>query len=303
MRAISTATISFGLVTIPVKLYTAKRPDRPAAKLRHASGAKLRQQYVRDDTGEPVERAEIRRAYPLTAGVVPASSPSAAGDGSEVLFHSDEIATIKHEALDPELWKTITIEQFVPLTSIDPAYFRSVTYLGPTEGGDRAYRLLRDVLRETGKAALGLHAFRGKLDLVLLRPLEHGLALHGLHRPDELRGMADVVTVSDKQSSERELAQARALVDFHSADEISPSVYDDLVTKRLRAAIAEKANAPSVRAKRTASPEVVDLAAALRASLFDADARNKPARRPPHRAAKPRNIRRASTKGRRTHGT
>jgi DNA end-binding protein Ku len=300
MRAISTATISFGLVTIPVKLYSAKRPQRPAAKLRDASGAKLRQQYVRDDTGEPVDRAEIRRAYPLTAAAS-ASSPSAANDESEVLFHPDEIAAIKQEALDPEQWKTITIEQFVPLTAIDAAYFTSVTYLGPTEGGDRAYRLLRDVLRETGKAALGLHASRGKLDLVLLRPLDHGLALHGLHRPDELRGMADVVTVSDKQSTERELAQARALVDFHSADEISPSVYDDLVTRRLRTAIAEKANAPSVRAKRTASPEVVDLAAALRASLFDAEAPNKPARRPPRRAAKPRNIRRVSAKGRRTH--
>src|SRR3954447_13803719 len=109
MRAISTATISFGLVTIPVKLYTAKRPQRPAAKLRDANGARLRQQYVREDTGEAVDRAEIRRAYPASAAISPpGSTPALLDMDSEVLFHPDEIATIRLEALDPEQWKTIT---------------------------------------------------------------------------------------------------------------------------------------------------------------------------------------------------
>ena len=170
-RPISSATIAFGLVSVPVSLYSASESSATVSfnMLHKSCGTRLKQQYICPKEGNVVEKDEIAKGYEFAKG-------------QYVTFTPEEI-----KALDEKATNSIDIVEFVPLSAVDRIYVEKVYYLGPDKGGDRAYRLLGEALKATGRAALGQYSARGKQNLVLLRPLDGVLVMEQLHYADELR--------------------------------------------------------------------------------------------------------------------
>jgi DNA end-binding protein Ku len=269
-RAISTATISFGLVSIPVKLFpTADGGAGPGFHLLHRCGTRLKQQYFCPKDERVVPREEIVKGHEFARG-------------QYVLFTKEEL-----EALEEEASRLIEITEFVPLEKVDPLYYEKAYYLGPDKGGDKPYRLLSHAMRETGRCALARYAARGKQYLVLLRPFEDGLVMQQLRYADEIRSFAEVER-AEASVGDAELALARQLVEQIAADEFHPERYEDAVKKRLEEVIAQKVEGEEVTFAPAAQPraQVIDLMEALRASLEPGKAAGAPAgRKGPRRAA------------------
>lgn len=250
-RSIDTATIAFGLVSIPVKVYSTNEPSHQIHfNFIHAGcGERLKQQYVCPKHGE-VERSEMSKGFELTKG-------------NFVELSKEELKNLEAVASDE-----IAIREFVPLSAVDPLMIDASYYLGPGKGGDRAYRLMRDALEDSGLAGIAAYAARGKEYVVMVRPYEDGLAMHQLRYPDEIKAWSEVPLAKLPKPTSSELGLASKIIEQLTHEKFSPEQYKDTVKARVRKLIAEKAKGGEITAPPEApKPEVTDLMAALKASL------------------------------------
>jgi DNA end-binding protein Ku len=264
-RPIASLTISFGLVAIPVKLYSATVASERISfnLLRRKDGSRVKQQYVAVNDGKLVERSEMVKGYEFAKDQF-------------VQFSSAEI-----KALEDATTQSIDIGQFVPLESVDPVYFDGTYYLAPDKGGAKPYALLAAALRQTKQCAVGRWVSRGKEHIILIRALDEGLAMHQLHFEAELRSTKDL-GIEAASVSEPELKLAHQLIDHLAAKRFDPHEYHDEFKVRVEAAIKRKVQGKEVSLAEApaANPKgnVIDLMAALKASL-DAKSPTKPAAR------------------------
>lgn len=261
-RALGSATISFGLVSIPVKLYSAA--DSAATihfnQIDRRDGSRVKQQLISAKSGEVVPREEIVKGYEFAKG-------------QYVLFTPEEL-----KALDVAATYTIDIDQFLPDGAVDRIYFDKAYYLGPDKGGARAYHLLAEALRSTGRIAVGRYAARGRQHLVLLRPKENGLLIEQLHYADEVRAFSEV-PLDVVEVKEAELALAKQLIEQAASDTFEPTNYRDEVREQIMALIQRKVEGEDISVAPTEKPEhkIIDIMEALKASL-DATGKRKPAK-------------------------
>jgi len=254
-RAIAGATISFGLVSIPVKLYSATQASAGISfNLLHAKcGTRVKQQYICPRDNELVARDEMVKGYEISKD-------------QYVTFTPEEL-----KALEERATETIDIAQFVPVSSIDPVYFDKAYYLSAEKGGEKAYMLLTEAMRESGRAALARYAARGKQYLVMVRPTVEkpgGLVLQQLLYADEVRPLSEV-PLPDGDVREPELKLARQLIDQIASETFEPTLYHDDVRERIQTDIKRKMEGQDIA---TAEPEpqparIIDLMEALKASL------------------------------------
>jgi DNA end-binding protein Ku len=250
-RPIASANISFGLVSVPVSLYSASESSATVSfnMLHKACGTKLKQQYICPKEGGVVERDDIAKGYEFSKG-------------QYVTFSPEEI-----KALDEKATNSIDIAEFVPLNAVDRIYLEKVYYLGPDKGGDRAYRLLGEALKVTGRAALGQYSARGKQHLVLVRPLDGVLVMEQLHYQAELRSATEVPH-PDTPVKPAELALAQQLIEQSSTEEFRPENYHDTVRERVLQAIQQKVEGQEITSEEApAETKIIDLMDALKASL------------------------------------
>jgi DNA end-binding protein Ku len=251
-RSIGSATISFGLVSVPVSLYSSSESAASVSfNMLHTScGSRLKQQYICSKEGTVVEKDEVGKGYEFAKG-------------QYVRFSAEEI-----KALDEKATNAIDIAEFVPLAAVDRIYLEKVYFLGPDKGGERAYGLLAKALDATGRAALGQYSARGKQYLVLVRPMGDILVMEQLHYHAELRS-ADDVPRPEAPVKEGELALARQLIEQSAVDEFRPENYRDTVRERVLEAIQQKVDGQEITADPTEAPQtkIIDLMDALKASL------------------------------------
>jgi DNA end-binding protein Ku len=271
-RSIGSATLSFGLVAIPVKVYatTGSESDFSFNLLERKTGSRLKQQYVSQQTGEVVPRDEIVKGYEFAKG-------------QYVVFTDEELKAFEQQAN-----KAVEIKEFVPLGKVDPIYFDRAYYVGPDKGAERPYALLREAMKKTHRAALAQYAVRGKQYLVLVRPQGDGLVMQQLHYAHEIRGM-DEVLLGEAKVADAELKLAVQLVEQIATDEFAPERYKDEVRARVEEAIRKKVEGKEVTAEPAQEPvaKIIDLMEALKASLGEGKAAaRKPAKRAPRAAAR-----------------
>ena len=268
-RPIATSTISFGLVSLPVKLYsTAESSSRISFNwLNKETGNRVKQQYVDASSGDLVPRDQMVKGYEFAKG-------------QYVVFEPDEL-----KALEAQSTNTIEIVQFVPADQIERIYFAKGYFLGPDKGGARAYSLLSAALRETERVAIAKYAARGKMYLVMIRPMEDGLLLEQLYYPAEVRSIDDVERES-AEVNDAELKLAIQLIDQAASEAFDPSAYHDEVRERVMELINKKVDGEEITISHEEEPEtkIIDLMAALKASLAD-DGEGEE-RKPPKRSAK-----------------
>jgi DNA end-binding protein Ku len=268
---LSAATISFGLVSIPVKLYSAAEPRSAISfnQIHRKDGARVKQQLISSRTGEVVAREDIVKGYEFAKD-------------QYVLFEPEEL-----KALEAAATHAIDIVEFLHAGQIERRYLDKVYYLGTDKGGARAYKLLAQVLTDTGRIALGKYAARGKQYLVMVRPLENGLVMEQLHYPDELRSFAEV-PIEDAVVKPAELKLATQLVEQAASEEFRPGEYKDEVRERMMALIQRKIEGEDITQAPTAEPEhkIIDIMAALKASLAAGNTRKpaQPAEKKPAKA-------------------
>jgi DNA end-binding protein Ku len=282
-RAIWSGAISFGLVNVPVKMYSATSPKAVRFhQLSSKTGARIKQKRVDPSTGEEVAFEDIVKGYEL--------SPD-----RYVLIEPEEL-----EALDPKATKTVDIEEFVDLAEIDPIYYDHSYYLAPSAGGAKAYRLLLEAMREAGKVAIGRVVIRSKQQLCALRPIGEALGLSTMLFGDEVLSpdrLDELDALSEAEASKRELTMAQQLISSLSAD-FDPSRFKDEYRDRVLDLIERKAAGEEIAVQPEAedSGPAPDLMAALEASLAEvrsgssdeAETPEKPAAKSRKRAASSR---------------
>jgi DNA end-binding protein Ku len=250
-QAIWTGSISFGLVTVPVRLVSAtKSQDVRFNQLEAETGSRIRYRRVSEQTGEEVPNDQIVKGYELE-------------NGHYVVLDNDELAALK-----PTASRMIEIEDFVDLSEIDPVYFEQPYYLVPDKDAAKAYRLLSRIMEDESKVAVGRFVLRSKESLVAIRPIDGMLCLETMRYADEVLAVDRELVDSQPEPSERELDMARQLVDTLSG-EFDPEKYHDEYREEVLALIERKAAGEEIVAP--AAPEepakVLDLMAALEASL------------------------------------
>jgi DNA end-binding protein Ku len=253
-RSIASLTISFGLVAIPVKLYSATVSSERISfnLLRQKDGSRVKQQYVAVNDGKPVERSEMVKGYEFAKD-------------QYVMFSPEEL-----KALEDATSQAIDIGQFVPLDSVDPLYFDGTYYLAPDKGGAKPYTLLATALRKTHQCAVGRWISRGKEHIVVIRPIDDGLAMHQLHFKAEVRELKDL-GIEAAPVSEPELKLAQQLIDHLASKRFDPNEYVDEHKARVQAAIQRKVDGKEVSVAEGPiagkGGNVIDLMEALRASI------------------------------------
>ena len=251
-RALGTATVSFGLVSVPIKLYSAG--DTTAALsfnwIHRECGSRLKQQYICAKEGVVVERDGMVKGYEFSRD-------------QYVLFSPEEL-----KALEEKANNTIEIVEFVPADKVDRVYVDKPYFLGPDKGGDRAYRLLSQAMRETGLSALGRYAARGKQYLVLLTPHDDGIIMEQLRYTHEVRAFAEV-PLGQAEVKEKELELAVQLIRQIAAEEFKPDNYRDDVRDRVLELIQRKIEGEDITQTPSEAPQaqIIDLMEALKASL------------------------------------
>jgi DNA end-binding protein Ku len=274
-RSIASLTLSFGLVAIPVKLYSATVSSERISfnLLRQKDGSRVKQQYIAVNDGKVVERSEMTKGYEFAKD-------------QYVMFSPEEL-----KALEDATTHSIDITEFVPVESIDPVYFDGTYFLAPDKGGSKPYSLLTTALKDAKQCALGRWTSRGKEHIVIVRPLDDGLALHQLHFKAEVRTMKEL-GIELTPVAAPELKLANQLIQQLASRQFDPNEFVDEHRTRVEAAIQRKVEGKEVTL--AASPEkpgggnVVDLMEALKASLSASGAASKDrARKPPKRAADP----------------
>jgi DNA end-binding protein Ku len=252
-RPIANATVSFGLVSVPVHLYSAAETSAAISfnMINPKTGSRVKQQYFDAKTGEKVEKDEIVKGREH--------------EGKYVLFTKDEIKALE-ETKDKDL---IRITEFVPVDLVDRLYFDKGYFVSPGKGGERPYALLAAALRKTGLAAIGQYAARGKQYLVLVRAMGGGLVLETLHYADEVRSMGEV-PLPEVEVMPAELALALQIIEQLKTGTFRPEQYQDNVRVRMQEQIdAKVSSGADIVAEPAQEPEtqIIDLMEALKASL------------------------------------
>ena len=265
-RPIASGTISFGLVSIPIKLYAAAESASGVSfNMLHAKdSARLKQQYICTKDGEIVPRDQMVKGFEFSKD-------------RYVTFTPEEL-----KALEEQSTQTVEVVEFVPIAKVDPVYFDRSYYVGPDKGGAKAYALLSEVMKETGRVALARYAARGKMYLVMLRPLDGGIVMQQLLYADEVRSFSEV-PLEHADVSPKELDLAKLLVEQRAADTFKPETYEDDVKKRVLGLIQKKVEGEdiSIVPAETGGGQIIDLMEALKASLA-----KKPEAKPAPAAAK-----------------
>jgi DNA end-binding protein Ku len=252
-RSIGSLTVSFGLVAIPVKLYTATQSANAISfnLLHKADGARLRQQYVCQKEGVVVERDDMVKGYEFAKD-------------QYVRFTPEEI-----KALEEVGSHAVEISEFVPIESVDPVFYDKTYYLAPDKGAAKPYALLTEALKQARRCGVGRWASRGKGYLVILRPIGDVLAMQQLHYAADVR-RASEVDVPKPEVKPAELKLAQQLIDQQTAERFDPDAYKDEVRARIEAEIEKKVAGKEISVTETPPPgegKVIDLMEALRASL------------------------------------
>ena len=284
-HAIASGTISFGLVSVPVKLYAATKSKSVSFNLLHAKDkSRLRQQYVCATCGEIVERTAMVKGYEY------------AKDQYAVLT-DDEL-----RALEQKTEQSIEIEEFVPISTVDPIYFEKTYLLGPDKGGQKAYRLLCDAMAQAGKGAVAKFSTRGKQELVLLRQAQGGLMMHALNYADEVRGFEEIDRGEALTLKPGELDLAVQLIEQLASPAFEPTKYEDEYRKKVLELIEQKVAGQEIVAApaQPARAQIIDLMEALKASLAAkqaaAPAATTAQRRPAQAKGRPAVARKVSAK-------
>ncbi len=277
-RSIASLTVSFGLVSIPVKLYSATEASRAISfnMLHKACGSRLKQQYFCVKEEVPVAREDMAKGYEFAKD-------------QYVMFAPEEL-----KAMEEAGTGMAEITEFVPIESIDPVYFDKAYYLAPDKGGAKPYALLASALRESNRCALGRWAARGKQYIVMLRPVEDGLVMQQLLYAGEVRSIKEI-EIPKTEVKPAELKLARQLIDQQASETFNPDAYTDEVRARIELAVQKKVEGQEItlsEAPEGGGAQVIDLMEALRASLekksgAPAKAKAAPAgeaRKPPKRA-------------------
>jgi DNA end-binding protein Ku len=251
-RSVGSGTVSFGLVSIPVRFYVATHSENPSFNMLHQPcGSRIKQQIFCPKCERTVERSELVKGYEFAKD-------------QYVVFTPEEL-----KALEEKATGTIEIVEFVPLSKVDREFLDKVYYLGPDKGGDRAYRLLCAALTETGRAALGQYSARGQQYLVLLRPLNGLLAMEQLRYADEVRPTTEV-TIPPGEIKATELALAKQLIEQTANESFEPQKYRDTVRDRVLETIQRKVEGQDITndvAPEAGGGKIIDLMEALKASL------------------------------------
>lgn len=283
-RSIASLTVSFGLVSIPVKLYSATEASRAISfnLLHKACGSRLKQQYVCVKEEVVVPREDMVKGYEFAKD-------------QYVMFTPEEL-----KAMEETGTHTAEITEFVPLKAVDPVYFDKAYYLGPDKGGAKPYALLARALRESGRCAIGRWAARGKQYIVMIRPVEdlvEGLVMQQLLYAGEVRSLRDI-EIPNMDVKPAELKLAQQLIEQQSADKFDPTQYSDDVRARIEAAVQKKIEGQEITGAEAPSSggEVIDLMEALRASLEKKPAKRAQAPKGTEAAAAKTTARRAAKK-------
>lgn len=253
-RSIASLNVSFGLVSIPVKLYSATEASRAISfnMLHKACGSRLKQQYICQKEEVPVVREDIVKGYEFAKD-------------QYVIFTPDEL-----KAMEEAGTHTAEITEFVPLEAVDPVYFDKAYYLAPDKGGAKPYALLATALRESKRCALGRWAARGKQYIVMIRPVDEGLVMQQLLYAGEVRAMKDL-EIPKTEVKPAELKLAQMLIEQQTSETFDPSQYTDEVAVRIEAAVQKKVEGQEItlalEPEGGGGAQVIDLMEALRASL------------------------------------
>lgn len=251
-RPIANGQIAFGLVSIPVKLFSAAESSEKISfnMLHRDCGNRVQQQLFCPKDERTIDRSETVKGYEFSKG-------------QYVLFNEEELKTLEEKST-----QQIEITEFVKSDQIDPIYFAKPYYLGPDKNGNRAYTLLSRALQETGRWAVAKYAARGKGYVVVIRPLGKGLVMQQLYYPNEIRSI-DEIELGDAEVKENELKMAIQLAEMSASEEFHPEMYKDEVSERVRALIQQKVEGQEITATADDEPkaQVIDLMEALRRSL------------------------------------
>jgi len=252
-RAIASGVISFGLVSIPVKLYTSASSEQVRFNMLDARhGVRVKQQYYSPVDNKVLDKNEIVKGYEYARDQF-------------VTFTDEELKT-----LEADRSNHIEIVEFVPIETFDFVQIEKSYYLGADKGGDKAYRLLSRAMEDKHRVAVGRWAARGKEQLVLVRPYKEGLILHQLYYANEVRSFADADDTAKVTLSDKELDLAERLIDQLSADEFSADKYKDDYADRVRAVVDQKvAGKEVVVAAEAPRAQIIDLFEALKRSIAD----------------------------------
>jgi len=250
-RSIGSGTISFGLVSIPIKLYTAASPKGVSFNMLHAKcGSRMKQQYLCPVDNEVVERKDMVRGFEHTKDTY-------------VRFTEEEV-----KALEAERSNQLELLEFVPASTVDFVSIEKTYYLGPDKGGDRAYALLSQSLERAQKLAVGKFSQRGKENLVLVRPYKNGLILHEVYYADEVRAFDEVETGGTFDFKPIELDLADKLIEQLAQDSFDANRFKDEYASRVMAAVEQKIAGNEVTvAEEAPKAQIIDLLEALKRSV------------------------------------
>jgi len=269
-HSIGSATVSFGLVSVPVQMYAAGESKASISfnMLHKKDGARLKQQYICSKDGEKVERSDMVKGYEFSKG-------------QYVIFTPEEL-----KALEERGTGAIEIKEFLPAQQVDRIWLERTYYLGADKGGERAYKLLAEALEESKRVAIGQYAARGKQYLIMIRPLEGRLVMEQLRYADEIRDIAEI-PVPKTDVKDAELQLAIKVIDQGATEEFDPKKYKDNVRDRMQEQIERKVEGKQITEEPEETPKtrVLDLMQALKQSLGGAEAKSeakaasKPAKR------------------------
>ncbi len=270
-RPIASGTVAFGLVAIPIKLYSTNESSSSISLnfIHEKCGTRVKYQYYCPTDDEMVTRDELVKGYEFAKD-------------QYVLFTPEEL-----KAMEMRATHAIEISEFVPLAQVDPIHFERTYYLGPDQGGEKPYRLLAEAMIKTGRAALAKYAARGKDYLVLVRPFKQGLVMQQLRYSDEIRSFSEV-PLGDAKVDKKELELAIKLVDQITSDTFEPEGYADKVKGQLMAAIQQKVEGQEMTLAPVEEPkaQIIDLMEALKASLGDGEEKPAASKKTANKTAK-----------------
>src|SRR5437762_2231171 len=276
-RSIASLTVSFGLVSIPVKLFSATEASRAISfnLLHKGCGSRLKQQYICIKEEVPVVREDMVKGYEFAKD-------------QYVMFTPEEL-----KAMEEAGTHMAEITEFVPIEAVDPVYFDKAYYLAPDKGGAKPFALLASALRESKRCALGRWAARGKQYIVMIRPVEEGLVMQQLLYAGEVRSIKEI-EIPQTEVKDAELKLAKQLIEAQASESFDPSAYKDEVAARIGAAIEKKVAGQEITMAEApeGGAQVIDLMEALRASLqkkaparaAEREAAPAAGRKPPKRA-------------------
>jgi DNA end-binding protein Ku len=279
-HALGSATISFGLVAIPVKLFSTGQSDATVSfRMVHKKcGTPLKQQYVCPADNEVVAREDIGKGYEFVKD-------------QYVQFTADEVKAVEE---DPT--RAIAITEFIPMDQVDPVYYDKPYYLAPDKGAERAYKLLSEAMKKTGVVGIAQYAARGKNYLVMLRPMSGGLAMQQLRYAHEVRPFSEIDIPAAPDLKPQEIQLALQLMQQNAGKEFKPESYSDTSRERMLAMIQKKVEGQDIlalAAAETPHAQIIDLMDALKQSLGEKPAKGeaksaarRPAKASPREAAK-----------------